>query len=154
MTLDRNAIFVGGIRPHYYCLPILKRDVHRYSLVKAATSGLSKFFLGTDTAPHLTTDKESECGCAGIFNATYCMSILAQLFDDENSLHLLEKFVSINGARHYNLKINEEKIKLLKSKKPIKFREKLKFNEHSINIFNPNYPIFLSQKLIGKICEQ
>ena len=74
------------------------------------------------------------------------MSILAQLFDDENSLHSLEKFVSINGARHYNLKINEEKIKLIKSKMPIKFREKLKFNEHSINIFNPNYPIFWQVK--------
>src|SRR6056300_734879 len=104
LALNRNALFVGGIRPHNYCLPILKRETHRTALLEAATSGNPKFFLGTDTAPHLTEDKESACGCAGVFNATYCLSILAQLFDNQNSLPQLEDFVSKNGAKHYNLK--------------------------------------------------
>merc|ERR1711991_866286 len=86
LVMNRNDIFSGGIRPHNFCLPILKRETHRKSLVEVAISGNSKFFLGTDTAPHLKNDKESECGCAGVFNATYCMSILAQIFDDNDSL--------------------------------------------------------------------
>ncbi len=142
LALNRNAIFNGGISPHYYCLPILKREVHRKALVRAATSGNPKFFLGTDTAPHLKSDKESECGCAGIFNATYCMSILAQLFDNENSLSQLENFTSINGAKHYNLKLNKEKIKLTKSETPITFEKTLKVNKDHINIFNPNFDVY------------
>ena len=86
-------------------------------MIKVAISGNSKFFLGTDTAPHLTSDKESDCGCAGIFNATYCISIITQIFDDNNSINNLENFVSKNGAFHYNLDINKEKIKLFKSSK-------------------------------------
>ena len=117
LALNRNAIFVGGIRPHNYCLPILKREIHRKALLKAATSGNPKFFLGTDTAPHLKSDKESACGCAGVFNATYCVSILTQLFDNENALPQLENFISKNGANHYNLNVNEEKISIVKSKK-------------------------------------
>ena len=89
LVLNRNAIFFGGIRPHYYCLPILKRETHREYLVKAAISGNSKFFLGTDTAPHLKNQKESACGCAGVFNATNCMSILAEIFDKSKSLTFL-----------------------------------------------------------------
>ena len=142
LTLDRNAIFVGGIRPHYYCLPILKRDVHRHSLVKAATSGLSKFFLGTDTAPHLLQDKENDCGCAGIFNSTYCIPILAQLFENEKSLGNLENFVSKNGAKHYKLKLNKEKIKLFKSKKNLIFKKYLHFKNQKIKIFEPDMPIY------------
>ena len=88
LALNRNAIFVGGIRPHNYCLPILKREIHRKALLKAATSGNPKFFLGTDTAPHLTSDKESACGCAGVFNSTYCVSILAN--------YLIMKMLYIN----------------------------------------------------------
>ena len=78
LALNRNALLVGGIKPHNYCLPILKRETHRKALLTAAISGNPKFFLGTDTAPHLTQDKESECGCAGVFNSTYCLSILTQ----------------------------------------------------------------------------
>ena len=142
LALNRNAIFVGGIRPHYYCLPILKRETHREALVKVATSGNSKFFLGTDTAPHLMSDKESACGCAGIFNATYCLSILAQIFDDENSLSKLEKFVSINGTNHYKLKSNVEKVTLVKSNEPLTFKKVLSFDKQNINIFNPGFPVF------------
>ena len=142
LALNRNSIFVGGIRPHNYCLPILKRENHRKALIKAAVSGHEKFFLGTDTAPHLLSDKESECGCAGIFNATYCLSILAQIFDNENKLFNLEKFTSINGAKHYNLKTNEQKIKLIKLKDALVFQKKIVFNGKAIKIFDPEFPIF------------
>ena len=142
LALNRNAIFVGGIRPHYYCLPILKREVHRKALIKAATSGNEKFFLGTDTAPHLKEDKESSCGCAGVFNSTYCLQILAQIFDSETALSQLESFVSINGAKHYGLNVNKEKIKLTKTKQAIKFKESIKVNQNEVKIFNPNFNVF------------
>ena len=142
LSLSRNDIFDGGIKPHNYCLPILKREIHRKSLVKAAISGNSKFFLGTDTAPHLIQDKESDCGCAGIFNATYCIPILTQLFDNEAALGKLENFVSKNGAKHYNLKLNREKLKLVKTKTKLVFEQFLNFNLQRIRIFEPNFPIF------------
>ena len=142
LALNRNALFVGGIRPHNYCLPILKRETHRTALLKAAVSGNPKFFLGTDTAPHLTKDKESDCGCAGVFNATYCLSILAQLFDNENSLNNLEKFISRNGANHYNLKTNNETVLMVKSNKTLSFREYLYIGNQKIKIFKPDFPVF------------
>jgi dihydroorotase len=144
LALNRNELFVGGIKPHNYCLPILKRETHRKSLIDAAVSGNKKFFLGTDTAPHLTIDKESACGCAGVFNATYCLSILAQLFDNVNALPKLENFVSINGAQHYNLDLNMEKIKLRKLNKKILFQKHLDVNLDKITIFNHNFQIFWS----------
>jgi dihydroorotase len=142
LTLNRNAIFVNGIKPHNYCLPILKREIHRKSLLKAATSGNPKFFLGTDTAPHYTNDKESACGCAGVFNSTYCLLILTQLFDNENTLHNLEKFISRNGAKHYNLNFNNEKITLIKSTKALTLKKYLDVNKKTINIFEPDFSIF------------
>jgi len=142
LALNRNAIFVGGIRPHNYCLPILKREIHRQSLIKAAVSGNPKFFLGTDTAPHLTIDKESTCGCAGVFNATYCLSILAQIFDNEKALPNLEKFVSRNGADHYNLKTNNEKILMVKLNQTLSFKEYLNIEKQKIKIFKPDFPVF------------
>ena len=142
LALNRNALFVGRIRPHNYCLPILKREVHRKALLKAATSNNAKFFLGTDTAPHLTSDKESACGCAGIFNSTYCISILAQLFDNEDALPQLENFISKHGAKHYNLEINKEKIKLIKSSQNLIFKKYLDVNKQKIKIFEPDFPVF------------
>jgi dihydroorotase len=142
LALNRNDIFVGGIRPHNYCLPILKRERHRKSLVKAAISGNPKFFLGTDTAPHLIHDKESDCGCAGIFNSTYCLSVLAQIFDNENAIENLEKFTSVNGSIHYNINVNKEKIKLIKSNQALVFKKNLKVNKEKIKIFNPNFPVY------------
>jgi dihydroorotase len=142
LALNRNAIFIGGIKPHNYCLPILKREMDREALVKVATSGNSKFFLGTDTAPHLRKDKENECGCAGVFNATYCMSILAQIFDDNKSLSNLEKFTSINGAEHYQQKSNNTKLKLVKKEKPIKFLKNIKVQNEEIIIFNPDFSVY------------
>ena len=142
LALNRNAIFVGGIRPHNYCLPILKREIHRKSLVKAAISGNSKFFLGTDTAPHLKNDKESDCGCAGVFNATYCLPILSQIFDNENSINKLEGFISKNGAQHYNLPLNETKITLVKLKDKLILEKYLNINKEKIKIFEPDFEIF------------
>jgi dihydroorotase len=142
LALNRNAIFVGGIKPHNYCLPILKREIHREALIKVATSGNPNFFLGTDTAPHFVSDKENDCGCAGVFNATYCLNILAQIFDDQKSINNLEKFVSKNGAFHYNLKINKKKIRLVKSKEKINFRNFLNIKNEKVKIFNPDFPIF------------
>ncbi len=142
LALNRNALFVGGIRPHNYCLPILKREIHRKSLLKAAISGNKKFFLGTDTAPHLKIDKENACGCAGIFNATYCLAILAQIFDNEKSIDKLENFVSKNGAFHYNLGLNKEKIKLRKIQEKVVFRRYVNVGNDKIKIFEPDFPIY------------
>ena len=148
LALNRNALLVGGIRPHNYCLPVLKREEHRKAIVEAATNGSEKFFLGTDTAPHLKEDKESGCGCAGVFNASYCLSILTQIFENNNALHNLEKFVSINGAKHYNLKINTEKIHLIKLETPLVFEKTLSFSKQNINIFNPGFAVFWDVKTI------
>ncbi|MDA7546220.1 dihydroorotase [Alphaproteobacteria bacterium] len=142
LALNRNAIFVGGIKPHNYCLPILKREAHKQALIEVAISGNYKFFLGTDTAPHLKNDKENACGCAGIFNATNCISILAEIFDKKNSIQMLENFVSINGAKHYGCKTNKEKIKLRKSKQPLSFKKSLKFSNREIIIFQPDFSVF------------
>ncbi len=107
LAFNRNAIFQGGIRPHYYCLPIAKREKHRLALRKAAISGSSKFFLGTDTAPHAIGAKESACGCAGIFNAPYAMESYVKTFDEENALDKLEGFASEHGPQFYGLPLNE-----------------------------------------------
>jgi dihydroorotase len=149
LSLNRNAIFVGGIRPHNYCLPILKREKHRQALIKVAVSGNKKFFLGTDTAPHFKTDKENACGCAGVFNATNSISILAEVFERNNSLKMLEKFISINGAKHYNCEINKEKIKLKKLKNPLFFKKHLKIDKNEIIIFEPDFPVFWEVQING-----
>ena len=112
LDFNRNAIFQGGIRPHYYCLPIAKREKHRLALRKAATSGSSKFFLGTDTAPHTIGAKESACGCAGIFNAPHAMESYAKTFDEEGALDKLEGFASEHGPRFYGLPLNEDEMVL------------------------------------------
>ena len=112
LAFNRNAIFQGGIRPHYYCLPIAKREKHRLALRKAATSGSSKFFLGTDTAPHTIDAKESACGCAGIFNAPFAMESYAKTFEEEGALDKLEGFASEHGPRFYGLPLNEGQITL------------------------------------------
>ena len=142
LVLNRNALFDDGIRPHHFCFPILKREEHRQALINAATSGHHNFFLGTDTAPHLVTDKESSCGCAGIFNSTYCMSIITQIFDNENSLSTLEKFVSLNGSKHYDLEQNKTTIKLIKKDQPLKLRKNLIKENVDLRIFTPEFPLY------------
>jgi dihydroorotase len=107
LAINRNAIFDGGIRPHFYCLPIAKREPHRLALRRASTSGSAKFFLGTDSAPHPVGDKESACGCAGVFNAPYALESYAKVFDEEGALDRLEAFASENGPRFYGLPQND-----------------------------------------------
>lgn len=114
LIFNRNAIFQGGIRPHYYCLPIAKREEHRLALRKAATSGNPRFFLGTDTAPHARAAKEAACGCAGLFVAPVALACSAQVFEEEGALDKFEAFASLNGPRHYGLPVNEGTITLVR----------------------------------------
>jgi dihydroorotase len=107
LHLNRNAMLVGGIRPHAYCLPVAKREQHRLALRKAATSDSTRFFLGTDSAPHARHDKESACGCAGIFNAPFALESYLQVFDDEGAIEQFEGFASLHGAAFYGLPANE-----------------------------------------------
>lgn len=111
---NRNALFVGGIKPHYYCLPVLKRAEHQQALITAATSGNPKFFLGTDSAPHSVAAKQSACGCAGIYTAHAAIELYAQAFEQANALSKLENFASVFGANFYELPLNTTEITLIK----------------------------------------
>jgi len=114
LLFNRNMMFRDGIRPHYYCLPVLKRENHRQSLVYAATKGNKKFFLGTDSAPHPKNDKENACGCAGVFTAHAAIELYTQVFDEHDALDKLEAFSSFNGPDFYNLPRNSKTITLKK----------------------------------------
>jgi len=114
LLFNRNMIFKGGIQPHFYCLPILKREEHRRALMQAATSGNPKFFLGTDSAPHTRDSKESSCGCAGCFSALHAMELYAEAFESANALDKLEAFASFYGPDFYQLPRNTEQITLTK----------------------------------------
>ncbi len=142
LMLNRNHMLVGGIRPHYYCLPILKRQQHQAALVAAATSGDERFFLGTDSAPHHTHAKESACGCAGVFNAPNTLSVLATVFEEQNALHRLEAFTSLNGPKFYGLAPNEETITLVREENPVSFPDTVVCGEESITVFNPGVPLY------------
>lgn len=119
LLYNRNALFQGGIRPHYYCLPVLKREVHRQALLAAATSGSPKFFLGTDSAPHEQATKEAACGCAGCFSAPYAIELYAQAFASAGALDRLEAFASFYGPDFYRLPRNTKKIKLSRAAQTI-----------------------------------
>ena len=112
LHLNRNALFAGGLRPHAYCLPVAKREEHRLAVRRAAVSGNPKFFLGTDSAPHARADKESACGCAGIFNAPFALESYAAVFDAEGALDRLEGFASEHGASFYGLPLNDGTVTL------------------------------------------
>jgi dihydroorotase len=114
LLYNRNAIFTGGIRPHYYCLPVLKRETHRLALVQAAISESNKFFLGTDSAPHPAHLKEHASGCAGCYTALSAIELYAEAFEAANALQRLEAFASFNGADFYGLPRNAEKVTLKK----------------------------------------
>ncbi|UTH75551.1 dihydroorotase [Chromobacterium sp. IIBBL 290-4] len=114
LLMNRNALFVGGIRPHHYCLPVLKRELHRQALLKAATSGSAKFFLGTDSAPHAKGAKEAACGCAGMYTANAAIELYAEAFEAAGALDKLETFASMNGPAFYGLPANPDRITLLK----------------------------------------
>ncbi|OHX13544.1 dihydroorotase [Chromobacterium sphagni] len=114
LLMNRNALFVGGIRPHHYCLPVLKRELHRQALVKAATSGSAKFFLGTDSAPHAKGAKEAACGCAGMYTANAAIELYAEAFEAAGALDRLEAFASLNGPAFYGLPANPDRVTLVK----------------------------------------
>jgi dihydroorotase len=122
LEYNRNAMFDGGMRPHFYCLPVAKREHHRLALRRAATSGSPRYFLGTDSAPHAITDKESACGCAGVFNAPHALESYARTFEEEGALDRLEAFASENGPRFYGLPMNEERILLERAPQPVPAR--------------------------------
>ena len=141
LNYNRNAIFKGGIRPHFYCLPIAKREEHRLALRRAATSGNPAFFLGTDTAPHSTDTKECACGCAGIFNAPVAMQVYAQVFAEEGKLDKLEAFTSLNGPRFYGLPPNEEKVTLRAAPLDVPETVEVPGLSKTITVFRPDTPV-------------
>ena len=142
LIINRNHILVGGIKPHYYCLPVAKREEHRLALRAAATSGDTRFFLGTDSAPHTDALKEHPCGCAGCFTATNTMALLAHVFEEENALDQLEGFASRNGPAFYRLPVNGDTITLTKSETPTKFPAKIDMGEGTVTVFDPGFPVF------------
>jgi len=142
LMINRNHIFAGGIRPHYYCLPIAKREHHRLALRRAAVSGNSSFFLGTDSAPHLDDAKESACGCAGVFNAPNTLSCLAHVFEEESALDMLEGFASIHGPDFYGLPVNADSITLEKRAVPLPVAEKLQTPAGPLTVFDPGHPLY------------
>ena len=141
LIINRNAILAGGIRPHYYCLPVAKRESHRLALRKAATSGDRRFFLGTDSAPHVDPLKECACGCAGVFSATNTMACLAHVFEQEDALDRLEAFASLNGPAFYGLSPNDEKITLVRRNAPVAYPDKIETGAGPVTLFNPMFDI-------------
>lgn len=143
LMLDRNDMLVGGIRPHYYCLPILKRGTHRADLVRAATSGDPRFFLGTDSAPHTTHTKEAPCGCAGCFTAPVALACLAEVFETADALDRLEGFTSLHGPAFYGMPPNSDHITLTKAAgTPIP--DPIAAGEDTITVFDPGRPLHWS----------
>jgi dihydroorotase len=140
LVINRNHILVGGIKPHYYCLPVAKREEHRLALRAAATSGDARFFLGTDSAPHIDPLKESACGCAGCFTATNTMSILAHVFEEEGALAQLEAFTSLNGPAFYGLPANETTLTLTKGD-PVTYPQKIDTADGPVTVFDPGFPL-------------
>jgi len=140
LVINRNHLLVGGIKPHYYCLPVAKREEHRLALRAAATSGDPRFFLGTDSAPHTDDRKESACGCAGCFTATNTLSILAQVFEDEGALSRLEGFTSLHGPAFYGLPPNESRITLTKGD-PVAYPARIETAEGKVTVFDPGFPL-------------
>jgi dihydroorotase len=143
LLMNRNALFLGGIRPHHYCLPVLKREEHREALVEAATSGNPKFFLGTDSAPHPRPDKEAACGCAGIYTAHAALELYAIAFEEAGALDKLEAFASVFGARSYGLPTNTEIVTLARQEWTVP--QRLKFGNQEL------VPLRAGEKLPWKL---
>lgn len=141
LIINRNAILAGGIRPHYYCLPVAKRESHRLALRDAATSGDARFFLGTDSAPHVDPLKECACGCAGIYSAPNTLSCLAHVFEQEDALDRLEAFVSLNGPAFYRLPANEARITLERRDTPVAYPAKVETADGPVSLFDPMFPL-------------
>jgi dihydroorotase len=140
LVINRNHILAGGIRPHYYCLPVAKRETHRRALRAAATSGDARFFLGTDSAPHTDALKESACGCAGCFTAPNTLSILAHVFEEEGALSRLEGFTSLHGPAFYGLPANEARITLTKGD-PVPYPSRIETGDGPVTVFDPGFAL-------------
>jgi dihydroorotase len=143
LVINRNHILVGGIKPHFYCLPVAKREGHRIALVQAAVSGDKRFFLGTDSAPHTDPLKLQACGCAGIFTAPNTMSCLAEVFDAADALRKLEAFASLNGPRFYGLNPNEATIILTKGD-PVAYPPHIDTPDGPVTVFDPGFDLHWS----------
>ena len=141
LVINRNHILVGGIKPHYYCLPVAKREEHRLALREAATGGDTRFFLGTDSAPHTDANKQSGCGCAGCFTATNTMSILAHVFEEEGALDRLEGFASLHGPAFYGLPANADTITLTRSEQPVSYPAQIVSGDGPVTVFDPGFPL-------------
>ncbi len=139
LLINRNDLFKGGINPHHYCLPIAKRETHRQALLRAATSQPGKFFAGTDSAPHSRSDKESACGCAGIYSAHAAIELYAEAFDQAGNFEHFETFMSIAGAQFYQMPLNQKKITL--QRKSWTVPEQLQFDEHGLIPFRAGQDI-------------
>lgn len=140
LVINRNHILAGGIRPHYYCLPVAKRETHRLALVEAATAGPGRFFAGTDSAPHPDSAKESACGCAGCFTAPNWLQITAQVFEDAGALDRLEAFTALNGAAFYRLPPNEDRVTLTRGE-AVTFPRSIEAGGDTVTVFDPGFPI-------------
>lgn len=140
LVINRNHIFAGGIRPHYYCLPVAKRETHRAALVAAATAGEGRIFLGTDSAPHTDARKLQACGCAGCFTAPNTLSILAEVFERQAALEHLEAFTSLNGPAFYRLAPNEDTIRLEKGA-PTACPAAIETDDGPVTVFDPGFPL-------------
>lgn len=143
LVINRNHILVGGIRPHYYCLPVAKRESHRLALVSAAISGDKRFFLGTDSAPHVDAAKETACGCAGCFTATNTLSILAEIFEREGAIERLEGFTSRHGPAFYKLPVNNTTLTLTRGA-PVHYPDKIDSNDGPVTLFDPGFDLHWS----------
>ena len=142
LIINRNHILVGGIKPHYYCLPVAKREEHRLALVEAATSGDPRFFLGTDSAPHSTDTKENACGCAGCYTSVNTLSCLAHVFEEQNALDKLELFTSVNGANFYGLPLSDQQVTLTKQNQPASYLNTVGSSEFNVTVFDPGFPLY------------
>ncbi len=140
LIINRNHILAGGIKPHFYCLPVAKREAHRVALVQAAISGDKRFFLGTDSAPHTDPNKLQACGCAGIFTAPNTMSCLAEVFDVAGKIKKLEAFTSLNGPDFYRLAPNEDTITLTKGD-PVAYPTHIATDDGPVTVFDPGFDL-------------
>jgi dihydroorotase len=142
LIINRNHILAGGIRPHYYCLPVAKREAHRLALRRAATSGLPCYFLGTDSAPHVDALKEAACGCAGCFTATNTLPILAQVFADDGATGRLAGFASRHGPAFYRMAVNTGTVTLERREEANAFPARIMTGAGPVTVFDPGFPVF------------
>jgi dihydroorotase len=147
LMVNRNIMLSKGIRPNFYCAPILKTEYDRLALVRAAISGNGKFFLGTDSAPHVDSKKISPCGCAGIFSSPLAIPLLIQLFEEHSSLNKIENFTSRNGRIFYGLNQHNERVRYVKRSKSVNVIKNIKTNQGEIAVFNPYNKLYWEKEI-------